>query len=78
MSTGEAKVAQINGMSFKYPPSPILSQPENTPDEILCSIEERSEFCMTNTPRFCECLQIIEVPVNNTIELVIIDEGNET
>ncbi|XP_012256240.2 laccase-2-like [Athalia rosae] len=74
MALAEAKVTQINGMSFKYPPSPILSHPENTPEDILCSLEEKSEFCK-NTPRFCECLQILDVPVNETVELVIVDEG---
>ncbi|XP_046744666.1 laccase-2-like [Diprion similis] len=74
LSTTEARIPQINGMTFKYPPSPILSQPENTPDDILCSFEAKSEFC-ENTPRFCECLQIFEVPVNKTVELVVIDEG---
>lgn len=75
MPTDKPRVAQINGMTFKYPTSPILSQPEITPDDMICSIDERSEFCIANTPRFCECLQILEVPVNKTIELVIIDEG---
>ncbi|XP_017796383.1 PREDICTED: laccase-4-like [Habropoda laboriosa] len=69
-----AKVGQINGMSFKYPTSPLLSQPENTPEELICSLGKRSTQC-TDTPLFCECIQIIEVPPMKNIDIVLIDEG---
>ncbi|XP_076674764.1 uncharacterized protein LOC143372472 isoform X2 [Andrena cerasifolii] len=74
MNKGGARVAQINGMSFKYPSSPLLSQPENTPDELICSIEERSRHC-ASTPLFCECIQMIEVPSERSVDIVLIDEG---
>lgn len=70
-----AKVAQINRMSFKYPMSPLLSQPENTPDEAICSFEKRSKEC-ADTPLFCECVHVIEVPPKKNIDIVLIDEGN--
>ncbi|KAG8042734.1 hypothetical protein G9C98_005374 [Cotesia typhae] len=68
------KVTQINKMSFKYPSSPILSQPELVPEDLVCSIEERSIACRNN-PEFCECLQVLQVPAKKTIEIVLIDEG---
>ncbi|XP_076233348.1 uncharacterized protein LOC143178508 [Calliopsis andreniformis] len=70
----EVRVAQINGMSFKYPSSPLLSQPENTPEEAICSLEKRAEQC-SNTPLFCECIQIIQVQPRQNIEIILIDEG---
>lgn len=69
-----AKVAQINEMSFKYPTSPLLSQPENTPDEAMCSLETRSGQC-TDTPQFCECVQVIEVSPRQNIDIILIDQG---
>ncbi|XP_043254641.1 laccase-4-like [Colletes gigas] len=76
LSTNEEgiRVAQINGMSFKYPSSPLLSQPENISEESICSLETRSQEC-ADTPLFCECIQIIEVPPRKSIEIVLIDEG---
>ncbi|XP_053987926.1 uncharacterized protein LOC128881170 [Hylaeus volcanicus] len=69
-----SRVAQINGMSFKYPSSPLLSQPENIQEESICSLERRSDECV-DSPLFCECIQVIEVPPMSTIDIVLIDEG---
>ncbi|XP_015607491.1 laccase-6 isoform X2 [Cephus cinctus] len=68
------RISQINGVTFKYPTSPILSQPENTPEEQICSVEGRSNFCK-ESPLFCECIQIIEVQPDKLIEVILIDEG---
>ncbi|KZC07190.1 Putative laccase-17, partial [Dufourea novaeangliae] len=68
------RIAQINGMSFKYPSSPLLSQPENTPDELICSLEKRSQQCV-DTPLFCECVQMIEVSPKRNVEIILIDQG---
>ncbi|XP_071856608.1 uncharacterized protein [Bombus fervidus] len=69
-----AKVAQINRISFKYPMSPLLSQPENIPEESICSFETRSEEC-ADTPLFCECIHVIEVPPRKNVDIILIDEG---
>ncbi|XP_053598789.1 uncharacterized protein LOC103578067 isoform X2 [Microplitis demolitor] len=69
------KVPQINKMSFKYPSSPILSQPEAIAEDQVCTIDDRSSACRNN-PEFCECLQILQVPVKKTVEIIMIDEGN--
>ncbi|XP_076653958.1 uncharacterized protein LOC143359708 [Halictus rubicundus] len=69
-----AKIAQINGMTFKYPTSPLLSQPENTPEESICSLERRSKQCV-DTPLFCECIQIVRVAPKKTIEIIFVDQG---
>lgn len=69
-----AKVAQINRISFKYPMSPLLSQPENVPEESICSFETRSDEC-ADTPLFCECIHVIEVPPRKNVDIILIDEG---
>lgn len=73
----EAKVAQINHMSFKYPTSPLLSQPENTAEESVCSLEKRSKEC-ADTPLFCECVRMIEVSPNKNVDIVLIDQGKSS
>lgn len=62
-------------MSFKYPSSPILAQPEDAFRELICSLDKRSSQC-ADTPLFCECLQIVQVPLQKIIEVVLINEGN--
>lgn len=74
LEKGVRKISQINGMSFKYPSSPILSQPENTPEDSICTLDKRSSSC-AETPLFCECLQIVQVSPRKTIEIVLINEG---
>ncbi|XP_057322431.1 uncharacterized protein LOC130665839 isoform X2 [Microplitis mediator] len=69
------KVPQVNKMSFKYPSSPILSQPEAIAEDQICTIDDRSSACRNN-PEFCECLQILQVPPKKTVEIIMIDEGN--
>ncbi|KAL6441025.1 hypothetical protein ACFW04_003413 [Cataglyphis niger] len=74
LEKGVTKILQINNMSFKYPSSPILSQPENTLKDSICTLDKRSSNC-ADTPLFCECLQILQVLPQKTIEIVLIDEG---
>ncbi|XP_025262384.1 laccase-9 isoform X5 [Camponotus floridanus] len=74
LEKGARKVSQINGMSFKYPSSPLLSQSENTLEESICTLDKRSSNC-ADTSLFCECLQIVQVSPRKTVEIVLIDEG---
>ncbi|XP_039313353.1 laccase-12 isoform X2 [Solenopsis invicta] len=74
LKPGTIRIPQINGMSFKYPPSPILSQPENTLEKMICSLDKRSSEC-ADTPLFCECLQLLQVPPRKIIEIILINKG---
>ncbi|KYN42603.1 Laccase-1 [Trachymyrmex septentrionalis] len=74
LQKGAIRIPQINGMSFKYPPSPILSQPENTLEKSVCSLDKRSKEC-ADTLLFCECLQLLQVPPRKTIEIILINKG---
>ncbi|XP_011061673.1 PREDICTED: laccase-14 isoform X2 [Acromyrmex echinatior] len=74
LQKGAIRIPQINDMSFKYPPSPILSQPENTLEKSICSLDKRSKEC-ADTLLFCECLQLLQVPSRKTIEIILINKG---
>ena len=63
------KLPQVNGVTFAYPPSPLLSQWEEVPSSILC--EKSCPF----SGDFCECLNILHIPLNITLDIVIIDKG---
>jgi hypothetical protein len=62
------QLPQVERMTFKYPSSPLLSQPDFIPTEMQCS-----EQCKHR--KFCECLNIVRVPPNVTLDIVLIDEG---
>jgi len=61
-------LSQVDRLTFKYPPFPLLSQPESVPPEMLCS-----DGCQHL--KFCECLHIVRAPVNVTLDVVLVDEG---
>lgn len=58
-----------------YPSSPILSQPYDVPEDIICTLEKPSARCKQFDNDFCECLGIINLPYNKNIDLYLIDEG---
>lgn len=62
---------QVNNISFKYPVSPLLSQPE-APQPTMCLYGEDPP-CDGD---FCSCTYTLEVGLGETVEIVLIDEGD--
>lgn len=62
------RLPQVDRLTFKYPSSPLLSQPESVPPEMLCSGHCRHL-------KFCECLHVFHTPLNVTLDVVLVDEG---
>ncbi|XP_023314043.1 laccase-2-like [Trichogramma pretiosum] len=64
---------QLNHISLKFPPFPLLSQWEEIGPDTLCN--------RTHTPRadcqreHCACTHVIQVGLNQVVELVLVDEG---
>uniref|UniRef100_A0A8D9F7Q8 Laccase-1 n=1 Tax=Cacopsylla melanoneura TaxID=428564 RepID=A0A8D9F7Q8_9HEMI len=63
--------ATINNISNVLPSSPLLSQYKDIPQDEFCS----QECLSNNSPTLCHCLDLIPVPKNQLIELVIADSG---
>ncbi|PNF33769.1 hypothetical protein B7P43_G10230 [Cryptotermes secundus] len=63
------RLPQVDRLTFKYPPSPLLSQPESVPKGMLCSDDCRRR-------KFCECLHVIHTPLNVTLDIVLVNEGH--
>ncbi|XP_071124881.1 uncharacterized protein [Mytilus edulis] len=66
---------QINHISNILPPSPVLSQFNDIPKELLCNPEtlNKTTDC---TKEYCECVHVQKVSLGDTVELVLIDEGH--
>ncbi|XP_071552514.1 uncharacterized protein [Panulirus ornatus] len=62
---------QVNGLSFKFPATPPLSQPEAA-QPTICLYDETPP-CMGD---FCSCTYVLEVRLGQTVEMVLVDEGN--
>ncbi|XP_063960219.1 uncharacterized protein LOC129266740 [Lytechinus pictus] len=66
----------LNDRAFKPPSYSLLSEyRDETDGEDICLFddEEMNERCKTE---FCRCTQVVQVEMNETIEIVLVDEGN--
>eukprot|EP00057_Strongylocentrotus_purpuratus_P023341 XP_011677815.1 PREDICTED: laccase-4-like [Strongylocentrotus purpuratus] len=66
----------VNDRAFKHPSYALLSQYNDEADsDDLCFFEdeELNQKCKTE---FCRCTQVLQVDLHQTIEIVIVDEGN--
>lgn len=63
---------QINDISFVFPSSPLMSQPEVTAPHQFCNHTSVRKNC---SKEFCECIYKLDIPLGSTVELIIIDKG---
>lgn len=61
---------QINKMSFKLPSFPLLPQRDMIRPSMSC--DHLKKDC---SKEFCECTNIIKVPLGSIVELFLIDKG---
>ncbi|KAG8291107.1 hypothetical protein J6590_068953 [Homalodisca vitripennis] len=67
-------VPRFNNLTFMFPSSPLLSQPDNVEPEMVCSAESRLTHC--DNTQVCECVHVINIPLHTPVELVLIDQGS--
>lgn len=66
---------QLNHISMKMPPQPFLIGREKNDESKFCnssSLVERNINCRRD---FCECSHVLQVRLNASVELILIDEG---
>lgn len=67
---------QINNITDVFVPYPMLTQPGNIDNDLLCDPESENwnetKFCVNG---FCACPYVIDVEIGRLVELVIYDEG---
>lgn len=66
---------QLNHISMKMPSTPLSIGREQNDESKFCNSSSLSEKNINCRHDFCECSHIIQVPLNATVELVLIDEG---
>lgn len=60
--------ALINNISNVVPPSPMLTQFGDVPPSMICG----EGGC---PQEFCECLNLIKIPLGTVVEIIIADTG---
>ncbi|XP_055302470.1 uncharacterized protein LOC129568512 isoform X2 [Sitodiplosis mosellana] len=63
---------QLNEISFRMPSTPLLMGRDESKFCNRSSLLERNIDCETN---FCECTHVLQVHLNSTVEVIIVDEG---
>lgn len=66
---------QLNHISMKMPSRPLAVARELNDESKFCnssSLAARNINCRRD---FCECAHVIQVPLNATVELILVDEG---
>ncbi|XP_054269197.1 uncharacterized protein LOC128990701 [Macrosteles quadrilineatus] len=62
---------QFNDISMKLPHFPLLSQYHNIDQNTFCDHQTLANCNAT----FCQCTNIINVPLGNVVEIILIDKG---
>ncbi|XP_071552768.1 LOW QUALITY PROTEIN: uncharacterized protein [Panulirus ornatus] len=63
---------QLNDVTFVFPDAPPLSQPDASRQHTFCRYGEPPS-CEGD---FCSCTYVLEVALGETVEMVLVDQGN--
>ncbi|XP_064615588.1 uncharacterized protein LOC135479627 [Liolophura sinensis] len=63
---------QINKITLMNPPSPLLFQHQDVPQDLFCDTESVAVNCSTE---YCICVHRLHVAIGDLVELVVVDEG---
>lgn len=67
----------MNKISLSLTSHPLLTQRDETDEEIFCGLNNRHGICK-NSNETCFCLHRIKVKLNSTVEIVFIDDSEGT
>ncbi|KAK6195925.1 hypothetical protein SNE40_001251 [Patella caerulea] len=63
---------QINGISNMLPHAPPLTQFDDIPEDMFCNTDTIQKNCREE---FCQCVHRLQVDLNDTVEIIMLDEG---
>lgn len=70
-SDGDHLISLIDGISYKSPSAPMISQINDIPPEQFCHGDNLPPNCTSD----CTCTHKIDIPLNAIVEVVLVDEG---
>lgn len=66
---------QLNLITFHMPSSPLMVAREQLSAGAFCNESSLAAQNVNCSQEFCECSHVLQVPLNATVELVLVDEG---
>ncbi|KAG4066071.1 hypothetical protein HA402_001318 [Bradysia odoriphaga] len=66
---------QLNRIAMKMPSSPLLVAKDNLDESGFCNETSLMNKNIDCVEQFCECTHVLQVPLNASVELIIVDEG---
>lgn len=66
---------QLNHISMKMPGKPLAVAREQNDERKFCNSSSLAAKNINCRSDFCECSHVIQVPLNATVELILVDEG---
>ncbi|XP_031635309.1 laccase-1-like [Contarinia nasturtii] len=67
--------SQLNRISMKLPSTPLLIGRQWNDESKFCNESSLAEHNINCVKDFCGCLHVLQVPLNSTVEVILIDEG---
>lgn len=66
---------QLNRITFHMPSSPLMVARDQLDDGAFCNESSLAARNVNCSQEFCECSHVLQVPLNATVEVVLVDEG---
>lgn len=66
---------QLNRIAMKMPSSPLLVAKDNLDESGFCNETSLMNKNIDCVEEFCECTHVLQVPLNASVELILVDEG---
>ncbi|CAH2001521.1 unnamed protein product [Acanthoscelides obtectus] len=65
------KYYRMNNISFTFPPSPLLVQPDEASNMAVCNEEQKR----CDGKEMCSCVHVEQIPLGSSVEVVLYDQG---
>lgn len=66
---------QLNRISMAMPSVPLLIEKDHLDDSKFCNASSLAAKHIDCKVEFCECSHVLQVALNSTVEIIIVDEG---
>ncbi|XP_058451938.1 uncharacterized protein LOC131430754 [Malaya genurostris] len=74
-NTNRLFTPQLNHISMRMPPVPMMPGKDQLDESLFCNASSLMEQGRNCQQEFCQCSHVLQVPLNATVEMVLIDEG---
>ncbi|XP_058822343.1 uncharacterized protein LOC131683944 [Topomyia yanbarensis] len=74
-NTNRLFTPQLNHISMRMPTVPMMPDKDRLDESLFCNATSLMEQGRNCREEFCQCSHVLQVPLNATVEMVLIDEG---